>query len=205
MIGIADCGINNLLSLQSAFESLGAETMLCREKSQFEDCERLVLPGVGSFGALVKAIERFNFREILTEQVVKQKKPVLGICLGMQVMAKRGYEFGEYAGLGWFDAEIIHLAPSYSHFRVPHIGWNSVNFKYLHPLLSGLERDPDFYFLHSYHMRCNESASVIGESDHGGNFVAALAKENIFATQFHPEKSQATGLTILSNFTRWKP
>lgn len=204
MIGIVDSGINNLLSLQCSLAYLGADVRLCKEVDEFAECDRLILPGVGAFGALVRALNNSGMTAALHQSVIVEKKPILGICLGMQVMASSSSEHGHNAGLGWFDASVVALNPS-QQFRVPHMGWNSVTTKKPHPIFAGIPEESDFYFVHSFHVQCRELGDVVGTTNHGDSFVSMIARDNIFATQFHPEKSQAAGLALLSNFVDWNP
>jgi len=205
MIGIIDAGINNLLSLQNAFHYLGADLKICTQPADIQECERIILPGVGAFGALIQALSKRNLVAPLHEAVLRQHKPTLGICVGMQIMGKSGHEYGVHEGLGWFDSEVVPIAPTIPTCRIPHVGWNSVTFSASHPMARGLDNSPDFYFVHSFQMICKTEVEVAGWSDHGGRFVAAIARDNIFASQFHPEKSQSAGLRLLGNFVQWQP
>ncbi len=135
----------------------------------------------------------------------EEGKPTLGICLGMQVMAKKSLEGGEFEGLGWFDAEVIRLSPAEANMRVPNIGWNDISYRKDVPLFSRLPAKPDFYLVHSYFMNATDANDVVATYDYSHAVTAAVLKNNIFATQFHPEKSQDHGLRILANFIEWKP
>ncbi len=206
MVGIIDCGIGNILSVKNAFEAIGADTKICIHPEQLKDYERIVLPGVGAFGDCMAKLQSRGFLAALNNEVVGNTKPILGICLGMQVMAKHGFEGGEkFNGLGWFDADVVRLNPSDKSLRIPHVGWNNINIKQENPLFNRLPQAADFYFVHSYYMVCRDNGDIAAEFEYGGNFTAAVQKRNIFATQFHPEKSQDFGLMILKNFIQWKP
>jgi glutamine amidotransferase len=205
MIGIVDYGMGNLLSVYSAFDYLGADVKICREPEELKEVDRVVIPGVGAFKDCIDKIRTSGFQEALNEEVVRKGKPTLGICLGMQVMAKKSFEDGEFEGLGWFDAEVVRLSPAEANLRVPNIGWNDVSYKREVPLFKGLPAHPDFYLVHSYFMNANDPSDVVATYDYSQSVTAAVLKNNIFATQFHPEKSQDHGLKVLENFIDWKP
>lgn len=202
MIGIIDYGMGNILSVKNAVEMLGDDAILCREPQELKDTTKLILPGVGAFGDCIRNLTTKGFTEALHTEVLVNKKPILGICLGMQVMAKRSFEGGVHAGLGWFDAEVVRLGSKNPALRVPHVGWNSVTFREGHFLAAGLPPSPDLYFVHSYFMSCRTQEDVVATCEYGEPVTAAVQKENIVATQFHPEKSQDYGLKILLNFLR---
>jgi glutamine amidotransferase len=203
VIGIIDYGMGNILSVKNALEMIGAEVKICHNPQDVTDVKKLVLPGVGAFRDCIDNLRRKKFVEVLEDQVIKKGKPILGICLGMQVMAKKSYEGGEYNGLGWFDAEVVRLKPNDSSLRIPHVGWNNIEFKKNNYLFRNIPESPDFYFVHSYFMECKVPDDVIATCDYGGIFTASIQKSNIVATQFHPEKSQDFGLTVLQNFLKW--
>jgi glutamine amidotransferase len=205
MIGIVDYGMGNLLSVYSAFDYLGADVKICKYPEELIDVERIVIPGVGAFKDCIDKIVGSGFKEALDEQVLQKGKPILGICLGMQVMAKKGLEGSENQGLGWFDATVVRLAPSNLDLRVPNIGWNDINFDPDVFLFRGLPKNADFYHVHSYFMDSANSKDVVATYEYSQKVTAAVLKDNIFATQFHPEKSQDHGLKILENFMVWKP
>jgi imidazole glycerol-phosphate synthase subunit HisH len=205
MIGVIDYGMGNLLSVCHALEMVGATAKICKSPEDLRDAERIVLPGVGAFRDCIHNLQARGFFEALGEAVFSQGKPILGICLGMQVMARRSFENGEYPGLGWIAADVVRLHPQDDALRVPHIGWNDVAYRPDSPLFKNLPSAPDFYFVHSYSMRCDNPDDLEATCDYGGTVTAAVRKGNIFATQFHPEKSQSYGLTILNNFLRWNP
>jgi glutamine amidotransferase len=204
-VGIVDYGMGNLRSVYNALDILGASAQLCQDPEQLRHLERIILPGVGAFGDCMANLHRAGFVEALDEEVCRRGKPILGICLGMQAMARKSFEGGEYKGLGWFDAEVVRLQPADLSLRVPQIGWNDVTCRRAHPLFLGLPKAPDFYFVHSYSVRCSREDDVTATCEYGGPVTAAVASGNIFATQFHPEKSQDHGLKLLENFMRWKP
>ncbi len=201
LIVVMDYGMGNLGSITKALEYVGGTVLLSANPEDVQKAERIVLPGVGAFGDGMKNLRERGLVDALHEEVMEKKKPFLGICLGMQLLAKKSYEFGGHDGLGFIDAEVKRLEPA-GGLKVPHVGWNNVVFQKDHPLLSGIASGADFYFVHSYHMKCTDGSVVIGETDYGRPMTAIIAKDNIFATQFHPEKSQKDGLKILENFIR---
>lgn len=205
MIGIIDYGMGNLLSVFNAFDYSGADVKICHGPEEVGQCEKIVLPGVGAFEDCMRNLRKLNFIEALNDFTFTKKRPVLGICLGMQAMAKKSYEFGEHVGLGWFDAEVIRIMPTDPTLRVPHVGWNEITYRNESPLLKGLPEHPDFYFVHSYSMKCKDIGDIDATVEYGGTYTAAVRKGNIFATQFHPEKSQDYGLKIIDNFLNWLP
>ncbi|MBV9182882.1 MAG: imidazole glycerol phosphate synthase subunit HisH [Acidobacteria bacterium] len=205
MVGIIDYGMGNLLSVYHALQVAGAEACVCVRPEDLQKCSRFVLPGVGAFRDCMRALRSRGFSDALTLEVCRRGKPILGICLGMQAMAARSFEGGEYPGLGWFDADVVRLEPDFPGCRIPHIGWNEAVWKNGSVLATGIPVASDFYFVHSYYMHCRDDRDVEAISDYGGTFTAAVRKNNIFATQFHPEKSQDQGLKALSNFVQWNP
>ena len=205
MVGIVDYGMGNLLSVRNALESVGAEVTICGKPEDLGKADRIVLPGVGAFRDCMVNLREKGFIEALEEGVLRLGKPILGICLGMQAMAQKSFEGGQYTGLGWLDAEVIRLQPNDPNLRVPHVGWNEADYRSGSPLFSGLPALPEFYFVHSYFMKCSDAEEVEATCDYGGAVTAAVRKGNIFATQFHPEKSQDYGLRFLENFMKWKP
>lgn len=205
MIGIIDYGMGNLMSVYHALEMVGAEVKIFKDPDNLKDAKRIVLPGVGAFRDCMESLKKTGFVDALDEFVLRQGKPILGICLGMQALALRSFEGGDYQGLGWFDADVVRLQPSDSALRVPQIGWNEVKYRESSSLFIGLPLSPDFYFVHSYYMKCISETDVVATCDYGGIVTAAVCKNNIFATQFHPEKSQDYGLKVLENFLKWNP
>jgi len=206
MVGIVDYGLGNHLSVYSAFDYLGADVTICRNSKELCEVERIVIPGVGAFRDCISKLEIGGFVDALNQEVLINKKPVLGICLGMQVMAKKSYEFGTFEGLGWFDAEVICIDTVEPSLRLPNIGWEEVQVKPNQQLFARIKALADFYFVHSYFMKCNEPADIAATYTYGNTEItAAIQKDNIFATQFHPEKSQDYGLQLIDNFLAWNP
>lgn len=205
IIGIIDYGMGNILSVQNALEYLGAKVKVCNHPEGLAGLDRLILPGVGAFGDCINNLKTKGFVDALNDFVVKRGRPIYGICLGMQVMAKMGYESGKDEGLGWFDAEVVRLTPSNPKLRIPHVGWNNVTFRKKCDVFKDLPDSPDVYFVHSYYMKCNNEGDLAATFDYEGSFTAAVLKNNIVASQFHPEKSQDYGIVILKNFLDWNP
>jgi glutamine amidotransferase len=199
MIGIIDYGMGNLLSVKNAVEYLGFDAELVTHPTNISAYDKLILPGVGAFHDCIKNITEKGFVNELNLAVLEKKKPILGICLGMQVMASIGNEGGKKMGLSWFDAEVELIVSENSKCKIPHVGWSETSYSN-HPLFKDINGTPEFYFVHSYHMKCKSKNDVIATFNHGGVFTAAVAKQNIVGCQFHPEKSQEHGLKVLSNF-----
>jgi len=205
MIAIIDHGMGNLLSVYHALEMVGGIPQICAKPEDLNQYERLILPGVGAFGDCMANLHKKGFVDALDDMVIKQGKPILGICLGMQIMAGKGFEGGEHIGLGWFDADVIRICPHDPSLRVPQVGWNDISYDTDCPLFQKLPQAPDVYFVHSYFMQCKKENDVKSHCDYGGALTAAVCKDNIIATQFHPEKSQDYGLQMLENFLDWMP
>jgi len=197
-VAIIDYDFGNVRSVANALESLGASVQISRDKDVLQAADALILPGVGAFGDGMANLKGFGLISILEELVLWQKKPFLGICVGMQLLAQTGFEGGEQAGLGWLDAEVIRLeTPG---LKVPHVGWNDVRTTQSSNLLGDVGAVHSYYFVHSYHLRCRDESVITGVCEYGVEFPAVIEQGNIFAVQFHPEKSQKHGLQLLSNF-----
>ena len=199
-IAIIDYGMGNVRSLMNAFDYIGEEAHVTADPDALAAADRLVLPGVGAFRDAMAAMNASGLRPVLDQLALVDKKPVLGVCLGMQLFARVSHEHGLYEGLGWLDAEIMPLdvaAPA----KVPHVGWNAVSFAADEWMFKGLPSgESDYYFVHSFHMVCANPADRIATTDHGGTVTAAVRRGNLCATQFHPEKSQDNGLQLLQNW-----
>lgn len=197
MIAIIDYGMGNLRSVQKAFEYLGYKAVITQQPSEIQKADKVVLPGVGAFKDAMQTIKQKGIDKVLYD-VVEQKKPLLGICLGMQMFFEKSYEYGEHKGLGILQGEIVKLPEN---VKIPHMGWNSLNIKKKNPLFEGLSQEPYVYFVHSYHL--NTEADIVSATTYYGKEIQVAAqKENVFALQFHPEKSGDVGLNILQNFGR---
>lgn len=195
MIAIIDYGMGNLRSVQKALEFVGQEAVITDDTAVIKKADKLVLPGVGAFGDAINTIREKGFDKAIYEGV-KSDKPFLGICLGMQLVFDKSYEYGEYKGLGLIPGT-IKLLPD--NVKKPHIGWNNLNIKMREPLFANLGESPYVYFVHSYYLE-TDAPVVSATTDYGKEIQVAVQKDNIFALQFHPEKSGDVGLEILKNF-----
>jgi len=205
MIAIVEYGMGNVRSLRNAFEYIGEDVIVTADPGELEDADRIVLPGVGAFGDAMAAIAERGLEPVLQRQVLELKKPVLGVCLGMQLIARSSVEHGEHRGLGWIDAEILRLEVPRP-LKVPHVGWNAISFDPADPLFDGIKAgEANFYFVHSFHMVCHHRADLIATANYGIDVTAVVRSGNITATQFHPEKSQDNGLTLLRNWVESTP
>ncbi len=198
MIGVVDFGMGNLLSVQKALQRVGCAPRVVRTPEELAESDRLVLPGVGAFG---RAMENLKRRGLLAplRTACKEGKPLLGICLGLQLLFESSEEHGHHSGLGLFRGDVRRFPTD---LRVPHIGWNQVRITRENPLFDGVPDNAFFYFVQSYYVRPEDPTLVSGTTDYGITFAAAAGKENVFGVQFHPEKSQQAGLRILANFGR---
>ena len=200
LVGIVDYGLGNIKSVMSAFEYLGHKVILCHEESDFEKVSHIVLPGVGSFNRGIKLLYQKKLDIILNTQVNIQQKPTLGICLGLQLMANLSFEFGVHSGLSWIPGEVLKLPHGHDNRKLPNIGWESIEIK-KDPIFEGISNNSDFYFVHSFHLNLSDSKYCLAKYKMGDEkIVAMIKKNNIVATQFHPEKSQENGLKLLENF-----
>lgn len=197
---IIDYGMGNLRSVANAFEAIGCIVAISTAPEDLRIADGIVLPGVGAFGDGMKNLQSTGWIDSLEKEVRQNRKPFLGICLGMQLLAATGTEFGVYKGLSWIPGIVKKLPSENPKIRVPHIGWNEVHFKKKDGLYAGLGDTQAFYFVHSYMLVPENPTIVSGICSYGVNFVASIETENIFATQFHPEKSHKIGLAVLKNF-----
>jgi glutamine amidotransferase len=203
---LIDYGSGNLRSAEKALARAGADVTVTSDPAIVARAERIVLPGVGAFADCMAGVKSIpGMVEALEDAVLKQGRPFLGICVGMQLLADVGREFGDHPGLGWIAGEVVRLAPSDTTLKIPHMGWNELILREPHSLLAGIETGAHAYFVHSYEFRAASSADVLATTDYGGPVTAMIARGNIAGTQFHPEKSQAVGLKLLANFLAWKP
>ena len=212
---IIDYGSGNLHSAHKAFERAAREAgvdcsiAISNRADDVAAADRIVLPGVGAFGDCRAGLDAVPGMVAALETAVRGNgRPFLGICVGMQLMATRGLEFGETAGLDWIAGDVTAISPSDPTLKIPHMGWNTLALLRPHALLDGLPTGPQglhAYFVHSYHFRAADRANVIAETDYGGPVTAMVARDNMAGTQFHPEKSQRLGLGLIGNFLRWRP
>lgn len=201
LIAIVDYNMGNLRSVEKSFKQYNCQVVVTNDHKIISKADKVVLPGVGSFKDGMRELQKMQLIDTLNESIIRDEKPFLGICLGMQLIAKRSFENGETKGFGWIDADVVKFdfSDSEDNFKVPHVGWNSVAYKNSCSLFEEIPNDSDFYFVHSYHYKIYEDVSI-GETKYGEVFTSSIQKNNIYAFQFHPEKSQNTGLKIISNF-----
>jgi imidazole glycerol-phosphate synthase subunit HisH len=197
-IAIIDYQMGNLRSVQKAFEKVGYSAAITSSPEDLARAEKIVLPGVGAFGDAMAELKRRGLIEPIRD-AIDRGKPFLGICLGLQLLFDKGYEGGEFDGLGVLRGKVVRFDLP-AGLKVPHMGWNRGTFKRRSPLLAGIEDGAHFYFVHSYVAQPADAGVIAIEADYGGSFCAAVWQDNVFATQFHPEKSQADGLRLLKNF-----
>ena len=199
MLHIVDYGMGNLRSVQKAFEKLGVEAVITTNPRDLAAADHVVLPGVGAFRDAIAELKRLDFVPAIRDAVASGK-PFLGICLGLQLLFDVSYEDGEHEGLGVVPGKVVRFTPQPG-LKVPHMGWNSLNLQQpLHPVLTGIAPGSHVYFVHSYYVVPTDASVIAATSNHGSEFVAMIAKGNLAATQFHPEKSQKIGLHLLKNF-----
>lgn len=195
---ILDYGSGNVRSVYNMFRALQAEVTVSNEPAAIQAASHLVLPGVGAFGASMEKIRARVPLDVVTDEVLKRGKPFLGICVGLQVLADVGHEFGDHAGLGWLPGRVVRLAAG-DHV-LPHVGWNAVDVMRPSPLLEGLGDAPDFYFVHSYALVPAQEDHIVATTEYGSRFCSVAARGNLHGVQFHPEKSQRAGSVLLRNF-----
>ncbi len=206
-VHVIDYGIGNLGSIMNMFRRIGVNAKLTSNKDEILQAARILIPGVGAFDTGMQNLERSDLVEVLNEKVIRQKTPVLGICLGMQLMSKSSQE-GELPGLGWLDADTIDMrrAANNSNLKFPHVGWNYIEPKKNHFLCTDFLDDPRFYFVHSFMVKCNNEENVLATAYYGSLEVTAMVvNKNIVGAQFHPEKSHRFGMQLLRNFSIWMP
>ena len=201
MVVVVDYGMGNLHSVLKAFKRLRVDAIISSKPEDIQKAEKLILPGVGHFKKGMKNLSELGLINLLNEVVLEKEIPVLGICLGMQLFTKHSEE-GDVDGLGWLDAKTVkfNFDNEFSHLRIPHIGWNALQLANNSSLFTGIENNASFYFVHSYHVVCENSEDIAATTEYGYEIVSSIRKNNIFATQFHPEKSHDAGLMLLKNF-----
>ena len=211
-VAIVDYGSGNLRSAAKAFERAAREAgidervLVTSSPAEVAAADRIVLPGVGAFADCRAGLYAVpGMVDTLQHEVIERGKPFLGICVGMQLMATRGVEYGIHAGLDWIAGDVVRIEPGKDHLKIPHLGWNELTDLRPHALLEGIAPRAHAYFVHSYQLAASKPETVLALTDYGGPITAIVGRDNLAGTQFHPEKSQATGLRLIANFLRWKP
>jgi glutamine amidotransferase len=195
-IAIIDYGVGNLRSVEKAFTSQGIPAVVTRDEKTLRDAEKLVLLGVGAFGYAMESLRKLGFDQLVID-AAKAGVPIIGLCVGLQMLFEEGREFGVHKGLGLLPGRVVKFAQG---VRVPHVGWNQVEFKQQHPVFRDLPDRSFFYFVHSYYVEPADQSCVLGETEYESRFASICGRGNVVGVQFHPEKSQATGLKLLRNF-----
>ncbi len=198
MIAIIDYGVGNLAAIRNMIKKLGGDALITSAPEDVDKCSKIILPGVGSFDYAISEIDRRGYHRKLDSAVLDEKKYVLGICLGMQLLLEKSEE-GTLNGLGWIKGSVERITPE-GDLPIPHMGWNTVQVKLETPLTNNIVSDDRFYFVHSFCSHPKYEENVMFKTDYGGNFVSGIVKENIYGVQFHPEKSHKYGMKILRNF-----
>jgi glutamine amidotransferase len=214
-VAIVDYGSGNLHSAAKAFEraaheaGLGQPIVVTNDPAVVAKADRVVLPGVGAFADCRRGLDAVNGMVGALDEAVRQRgRPFFGICVGMQLLAERGREYEVTEGLGWIAGEVDRIVPRDPNLKIPHMGWNTLNVARPHPVLDGLTFGPQgshAYFVHSYQLNPAQRADLVADAEYGGAVTAIVARDNIFGTQFHPEKSQKLGLALIANFLQWNP
>ncbi|NRP12582.1 Imidazole glycerol phosphate synthase subunit HisH [Aliiroseovarius sp. xm-m-379] len=208
---IIDYDSGNLHSAEKAFQRMAreheaGEVIVTSSPEDVARADRIVLPGDGAFPACKQQLDDHRgIFEAIDEAVMRQGRPFMGICVGMQMLASVSREYQDTDGFGWIPGEVVKITPSEPSYKVPHMGWNDLVIDTPHPLLDGIETGAHVYFVHSYHMKVDNPAQRLAHCDYAGDITAIVGRDNIVGTQFHPEKSQATGLRMIANFLTWKP
>ena len=204
IIGVIDFGMGNIQSVINGFEAIGKEVIKIDSPSSLSKLHGIVLPGVGAFAQGMENLKKLGFDDALYEEIIIKKKPFLGVCMGLELLATSSSEHGEHLGLNWIKGkvELMKVDSDNKNVRIPHIGWNNLKNFSKTEFFSGIDENPDFYFVHSYCLVPEDASIITSICNHGVDFVSSIQKENIIATQFHPEKSQGNGLKLLNNWYR---
>lgn len=210
LTAIIDYESGNLHSAEKAFQRMaretgGGEVVVTTDPETVANADRIVLPGDGAFPACAAALRRSGCFQSMVEAVETRAVPFLGICVGMQLLARKGHEYEDTDGLGWIDGEVQRIAPSEPSLKVPHMGWNDLVIDRPHPVLEGVSTGDHAYFVHSFQMRMTDASQRVAHVEYGGDVTAIVAHETVIGLQFHPEKSAATGLRMIANFLAWRP
>jgi len=204
MVVVVNYGMGNLRSVMHKLGKIGVQATLTSDPEEIKKADKIILPGVGAFGAGMQNLKTYNLGDILNQKVLADKTPVMGICLGMELFARKSDE-GSAEGLGWIDAEVKRFDFKGEHpgLCIPHVGWNTMIFKKESILLKNIDPSQRFYFTHSYHLHCNDPADIVAVTHYGYDFVSAVEHENVYGIQFHPEKSHRLGLHLVKNFVEY--
>tara|TARA_B100000686_G_scaffold351311_1_gene449731 strand:- start:19839 stop:20480 length:642 start_codon:yes stop_codon:yes gene_type:complete len=211
IVGIIDYGSGNIRSVYKSFEkaasvlSFPIQVKIVSYADQLNNVDKIVLPGQGAFSDCMKNLKsKENMINFLNKKVINEKKEFLGICVGMQLLAKESSEHGYCEGLSWLNGKVKKMKPLNKNMKIPHMGWNSIFYKENHSLFKNIKKEEDFYFVHSYEFVSCEKENILASTTYGGTVIAAVVKDNIVGTQFHPEKSQKAGMQFIKNFIEWK-
>lgn len=201
---IIDYGLGNLGSIANMLKKIDVEAVISSDVALIEQADKLILPGVGAFDHGIRSLTERGLVSLLTAQVIEGKKPILGLCLGMQLFTRYSEE-GQLPGLGWIDAKTVRFQfdRTNAYLKVPHMGWNTLQVCQPHPLFTDLDSEPRFYFVHSYHVVCADARNVLAQTHYGADFASAIGQDNIIGLQFHPEKSHKFGMRLLKNFVEY--
>ena len=211
-VGIIDYGSGNIRSVFKSFEKASLlldkniQIVIIDNVEELKKADKVVLPGVGAFADCMQGLNNINgLVELLNKMVIEDSKAFMGICVGMQLLANFSKEYGYTEGLSWIDGEVTSIVKVEEEMKVPHMGWNSIEFDQKHSLFRGIKQDEDFYFVHSYKFNVKNNKFVLAKTHYGGDIAAVVLKDNIMGTQFHPEKSQDAGIQFIKNFLEWAP
>lgn len=203
MISIVNYGIGNIGSVSNMLEHIGVKSSLASSVKEIEQAKALLLPGVGNFGLAMQTLTKLGFVEPLRRKALEERTPILGICLGMQLLGRASEEAVGVPGFGLVDAEFVKFQPTDASLKVPHMGWNTVSVQSPNPLLTPEDGEQRFYFVHSYYARCRDPSEIVATSVYDGEFVCAYGRDNIWGVQFHPEKSHKFGMKLLRKFAAY--
>lgn len=211
-VGIIDYGSGNIRSVFKSFEKAASlvsskvKIKVINNCEEIKELEKIVLPGVGAFADCMKGLKnKPGLLGAIKRKVLEDKKPFLGICVGMQLLANSSSEYGHTEGLSWIDGDVNSIKITQKNIKIPHMGWNSILFETDHPVLKNIKKDEDFYFVHSYKFNVKNNDFVLAKTNYGSDITAIVIKDNILGTQFHPEKSQVAGIQFIKNFIEWSP